>query len=98
LAYQEATGITKGDNVMVKHKCPSYLGGWNNSWTEEMNDAVGREFIVIDVNGTSGVSLKGSDYSFPVFCLVKKEAVIEIDGREWSVSTIKALLKNHADY
>jgi hypothetical protein len=64
-------------------------------------------YIYNDVNGVvHGTSYKPSNTDKKQLITLKelydmedwKEEVVNIDGRDWSVSTIKEALKKHADY
>ena len=63
-----------GDTVLVTAKAESYKRGWNNYWTPEMSNCVGKEFTVVRTDVTmTGVKLRTSPfwYSFPAFVLAK---------------------------
>lgn len=38
--------VSSGDEVIVVRAVPSHSGGWKNTWTEFMNEAIGRTFVV----------------------------------------------------
>ena len=62
-----------GDTVKVCFKVPSHFGGWRNSWTEEMDQAVGQSFTIAVIDEEMGVDFDEEDIgcSFPAFCLQK---------------------------
>ncbi len=77
----KASGIEVGNYVKVLFKVPTESRGWENSWTQNMDDFVGKVLKVQLVSHNSGISLEldGDRYSFPYFCLEKmasKESVL----------------------
>ena len=73
-------GIKVGDKVKVKRKAKSHESGWNSSWVENMNSAVGRIGVVTMDNEECGFILKFrpikfkvnlTGYTFPYFVLEK---------------------------
>ena len=66
-------GLTKGSKVRVIAKAKSRSGGWENSWVDPMDCAVGEILEVYSTSGLSGVGLvidsSRCDYGFPAFCL-----------------------------
>jgi hypothetical protein len=64
----ERSTLEVGDVVMVTHKVPCHDLGWDNSWSKNMDDAIGEECSVIDGPDSSGVRLdgKGNGYYYPL--------------------------------
>jgi hypothetical protein len=64
----ERSTLEVGDVVMVTHKVPDYDLGWECSWREGMDDAIGEECVVTGVLYSNGVRLdgKGNDYYYPL--------------------------------
>ena len=64
----ERSTLEVGDIVTVTHKVPDYDLGWECSWREGMDDAVGRECVVTEAPFSSGVQLDGmgNDYYYPL--------------------------------
>lgn len=81
LTHEEAfklLALKKGDKVKVTKTAKGHIRGWNNSWTEPMNQAVGKTCTVISNSYTpNGVALDFDNYgtttnlSFPAFVLEK---------------------------
>jgi hypothetical protein len=65
-------GIGVGDVVKILRKVEPYSLGWNVFWNSEMDDSVGKEFKVVDIN-RDGIRLQ-NDFYYPFFALqfVKK--------------------------
>ena len=72
LAEQEASGLKEGDKVKVLFKVPSQARGWQNSWVDEMDKAIGKIFTIKTLK-LNGVSFKELTPYFPFFCLEKIE-------------------------
>lgn len=64
-----------GDKVKVLFRVPPRAQGWNNVWTPEMDKAIGKILTVVDIDFTSGITLRNKDiycdFSYPSFCLEK---------------------------
>lgn len=94
LAMQEASGIKIGDTVRVLRKAGDWEMGWNNEWVDDdMDGYIGREWEVIGINGTRGVTLN-KGWGFPFFVLEKvKDAprFIGINGYDVPEPERKAL-------
>lgn len=103
LEYQKNCGIKVGDCVKVLFEVPDRCGGWGDSWRHGMVYMVKKVFRVCNIE-TSGIILKNNDgitFSFPAFCLQKveeQEKMIEIDGKKFSLSTVKQALKDHCNF
>jgi len=98
LAYHENCGLKKGDVVKVLFRVSSYAGGWQNSWVEDMDSAIDKKYKINSDNRSGGFNLDEINFSFPAFCLERveqPEEMVEIDGRSWSISTIKEALRNY---
>lgn len=65
-----AAEFNKGDKVYVLRAADHNEHGWNNQWTPEMNEMVGK-IGIIEWVGQESVSLCGSNYSYPPFVLEK---------------------------
>ena len=96
---QKASGIEVGDKVRVLRKFKNYEMGFKCIYGSAAGVKIGSELEVKKV-GTEGIKLIGGD-QFPFFVLEivekhKDEKMITIDGKEWSKSTIKAALQEHA--
>ena len=70
--------LKEGDKVKVTRSATGHTRGWNNSWTEPMNQAVGKTCTVISNSYTpNGVALDFDNYgtttnlSFPAYVLEK---------------------------
>jgi len=60
---QQASGIKRGDTVLVLRTAEDGEMGWDNSWAPCMDHEVGEEHVVHSVAGSSGIVLdKGSMY------------------------------------
>lgn len=65
----ERSTLEVGDVVMVTHKVPDYDLGWECSWREGMDDAIGKECVVTEVPYSSGVRLDDkyrANYYYPL--------------------------------
>lgn len=69
LVLQKASGIEAGDTVRVIRKAKTREMGWCNGWNDEMDKAVGKEWIVTGCNDKQGMLLSCDWYSYPFFCL-----------------------------
>jgi hypothetical protein len=67
--WVKLNNITVGDKVRVVMSCPSRHLGWDNAWTEGMNNYIGQTIEVIGIGGVEGICFKS--YHFPFFCLEK---------------------------
>lgn len=79
----KASGIEVGDTVLVFCKIPSLHFGWENSWEDEMDECIGREFIVKDISHDKGVRFYDNPFRFPIYSLKlirKKENNIDYSG------------------
>ena len=88
VALQKASGIKVGDTVKVLRKANSHEMGWNNKWTVEMDEFVGKTFIVEDLRAADGIGLMQGNcgpYNFPFFVLemvkpkIPNTKIIKID-------------------
>lgn len=74
-AWIKENNIEIGTTVLVASICETNKGGWCNSWTADMENAVGCELKVIRFDGEFGITLEKLDpdhfcgYSFPFFVL-----------------------------
>ena len=91
-ALIKETGLKVGDTVKVLRKAKSYELGWANSWRGgEMDEHVGGEHVVSNINNRSGIRLVGSHYSHPIHTLEIVKVGIELpvfdlkDGYEFKV-------------
>lgn len=65
--------VKKGDKVRVTRKADSYEDGWDNSWTQDMDKAVGNVYTVADIH-EDDIVLGGAGYfGYPYFVLEKVE-------------------------
>ncbi len=64
----ERSTLEVGDIVKVTHKVPSHDLGWDNSWSNSMDSAIGRENTVISKPSSLGVQLddRGIKYKYPL--------------------------------
>jgi hypothetical protein len=59
-----------GDVVKVTHKVPDLYMGWSNDWASEMDNMVGKEYIVERIaDDRKGIQLKETYCSFPPYVL-----------------------------
>jgi hypothetical protein len=58
-----------GDIVKVTHKTPTGYMGWKNSWSDDMDDMIGKEYIVSSFSGRNGIYFRDIAYSFPPYSL-----------------------------
>ena len=93
LVMQENCEIGIGDTVRVLRAAKTREMGWGNSWTEDMDSSVKKEFIVLENNGAHGLKLDDDEYKldYPFFVLEKIKSApqrkkIEFDGKEVEVS------------
>ena len=70
---QEIFGAKKGDRVYIFRKARDHEAGWANTWSPNMDYAVGKEGKVISRNhGSGGILIKVdgiSSYFYPYFVL-----------------------------
>lgn len=58
-----------GDTVKVTHKVPSHYNGWQNNWSDSMDNFIGNTYKIDGIYET-GFSLEGlSRYNFPIYSL-----------------------------
>jgi len=74
MSMQNACGIKKGDTVKVLYAAETRVMGWQNSWTSEMDNNIGKELVVYEVDGY-GLNLEGLGY--PFFVLQKIKSGVE---------------------
>lgn len=74
-SYSKLLGLEVGDLVEITHGINSYTMGWENSWEPEMNENIGKQYVVRNISGGSGVGLVGIHNHFPVYSLkiIKKQ-------------------------
>jgi len=70
LIMQKNCGIKVGDTVKVLRKAEQYEMGWDSTWVKEMDETIGKTFVVREINWF-GVSLNDLHFTFPV-CVLKK--------------------------
>jgi len=80
----KASGIKVGDTVKVLRKAKNDEMGWNNTWdsgwtggngvSDSMDNCIGKTFKVSRLEGSAGITLEGTGYSFPFFVLEKMPA------------------------
>lgn len=70
-------GLRPGDRVKCVRTAKRRERGWPNTWTPEMNAAVGKEFTVQDVDGTGQVYLDWGANSWLGWPFFVFERVIE---------------------
>ena len=58
-----------GDIVKVTHKTPTGYMGWKNSWSDDMDDMIGKEYIVSSFSGRNGIYFRDNAYIFPPYSL-----------------------------
>ena len=67
-----------GDTVLVTAKAKDRTRGWNNTWTLEMSECVGKEFKVLKIDSQTGVRLNihtdRFNPAFPAFVLAKVDS------------------------
>jgi hypothetical protein len=77
LEYQEKCSFKIGDKVLLESIAGDFQDGWDNTFEEEMKEALGKTGTVEGVYGGRGVGVVfdegdgGVDYSYPAFCLKK---------------------------
>lgn len=69
LALQKASGLKIGDTVQVIGKVPTRHLGWDNGWTVNMDQTIGKEYVITHINGVYGIGLEGTEAQFPVYAL-----------------------------
>lgn len=85
-------GIKEGDTVRVLRKADGGEWGWPEIWTNEMDAAIGKEFVVEEPKDSiRWCSFKCNNWYFPFFVLKKiKDATpiikLTIDGKEIELS------------
>jgi hypothetical protein len=58
-----------GDTVRVTHKVPDNYNGWQNSWSDSMDNFIGNEYKIQGIFET-GIQLEYTDgYKFPIYSL-----------------------------
>jgi len=73
-ANHEIFNVKVGDTVKIVRKIYSNTYGWNNVWTNSMDNFIGSVFKVRQVfKSNNEVRLYGSPYRFPIFALEKVE-------------------------
>lgn len=73
-AYTELSKVSDfnvGDTVKVLRKAKDYELGWANVWESDMDDFVGKTFVVKRLAHDAGVCLTANGYYFPFFVLEK---------------------------
>ena len=58
-----------GDIVKVTHKTPTRYMGWTNSWSDDMDDMIGKEYIVSSFSGRHGICFRDISYCYPPYSL-----------------------------
>lgn len=73
----ETNNLKEGDHVLITSTFESGRGGWDGVWTKEMNNFVGKSFIVGPLNEEcwKGIPLVGLTYFFPFYVLEKVNVV-----------------------
>jgi transcription antitermination factor NusG len=72
--------IEVGDKVKIIRRASDYEEGWNNIWTGEMLEYIGKEVTVYDLGGCSrGIKIEEKNFCFPYFVLepVKKQKEVK---------------------
>ena len=98
---QEASRIGAGDNVRVIRKFATDEMGCNCfKWDYDHKKAEMQD-QAYKVHTVSSGYIEIDYYSFPFFALeliekAKVEKMIMVDGKEWSESTVKLALQEHA--
>lgn len=75
---EKASGFKVGDRVRVVESAERCECGWQNSWTGEMTDAIGKVFTIIKLNSDGGTGIVlNSKYEpgYPFFVLEKVEDI-----------------------
>ena len=70
LAFHKASGLKVGDYVKVVRKAGDDEMGWNNTWTNKMDDTIGSILQIIGDCGINGWELD-ENWSYPTFVLQK---------------------------
>lgn len=66
---QEKAGFAVGDTVEIIRKANSRELGWANSWQPAMNNIFGKQVIIGEFRGASGIRFVGQEYCYPFFIL-----------------------------
>lgn len=64
---QRNCGIQAGNRVKILRKAKSFELGWNNSWSSDMDELIGKEFTVGMVNGYMGIQIRVSYRNMQMF-------------------------------
>lgn len=66
----DVLNLKVGNVVKVTHKVPSHYMGWDNSWSDDMDNLIGQEHEIECISsGRFGIRLKNSGYNFPPYAL-----------------------------
>lgn len=86
---QAASGIEAGDRVKITRKAKSQEMGWPETWSSQMDQFVGKEFIVKAISSTN-ISLEGPLNRFPFFVMeiTEKQAIKSVRLNENHVAKI----------
>lgn len=68
---QKASGLKKGDFVLVTRKVESNFDGWRNTWVPPMDKYVGKVWSVDDVSADIILLHPEERYGFPFYVLQK---------------------------
>lgn len=102
---QVAANIRPGSRVRVTCAVPNLHNGWNNSWTDSMNRAVGNIYTVGDygMDRPDGVPLRGTTCLFPFYVLevveeapVQEQAPRAVSGWELVPDVLTAYIQSEA--
>lgn len=78
-----------GDTIKVTHIVPDHDLGWKLFWPSDMNDYVGKEFTVLDINESYGVKVGERLSRWVPFQVVEKVESIEEENIQ--IELIKSL-------
>ena len=78
---QARCGLCVGDTVKVTRVAKTHEGGWNNSWTPDMDSTVGYTRTISKITQWGVRFVEAGGYSYPYFVLeiVKKSVECKLD-------------------
>lgn len=92
----QALNLKEGDIVKITHKVPDGNGGWQNTWSNNMDEFIDTNHEVgadTDNDNTVGVNIDG--YSFPAQCLELVRRALEYKELKLNDTYTAKIYKTH---
>jgi hypothetical protein len=97
MKWVEENNVQVGDMVIVRDQAGDHEKGWQNSWACDMDKAVGNQYEVVEIRGSTGIRLKDGlcnwerGFEYPFYVLEKvigvkdvcRDVIARIDAQKY---------------